>query len=174
MGSLNEEPHSRFAVVHPHSCEGDMRTHRGSPRLVGSTLALAMVTACGQATLQQGSSPSALRVTGDSPVAFNNEAGRVRGEELVRTNGSSLYEALVRARPQFLRGTGIPNPRGDVNPPSVRLNGVRLGTPEELKLVQVGVVTDVRYLRPVAAANVYGVTCDCPGGVIEVTARSKQ
>ena len=150
-----------------------MRTHRGWSRLIGSTIALAIVTACGQATLQQGSSKSALRATGESP-SFSNEAGRVRGEELVRTGGNSLYDALVRARPQFLRGTGLPNPRGEFNPPSVRLNGVRLGTPDELRLVQVGVVTDVRYLRPVAAANVYGGTCDCLGGVIEVTTRSKQ
>ena len=92
-------------------------------------------------------------------------------DELTRTGVTTLYEALERVRPDFLRGSGPTSARGETSLPSVRLNGVRAGATDILKLIQVAEVVDVRYRRPVTALTMYGSTCDCTGGVIEVTTR---
>jgi hypothetical protein len=92
-------------------------------------------------------------------------------DELARTGVTTLYDALQRVRPDFLRGSGLTNARGETSLPSVRLNGVRAGALDILKLIQVAEVVDVRYRRPVTALTMYGSTCDCIGGVIEVTTR---
>ena len=146
-----------------------MFTHRSISHLVSPILALFLM-ACNRAALQPGT--SSLRI--DSPPSVAPEAGRVRAEELIRTGGTTLYEALVRARPDYLRGAVRPNVRGETGSPSVRLNGMRVGTPDVLRLVQVAEVIDVRYWRPVTALTMYGATCDCLGGVIEVTTRRER
>lgn len=130
-----------------------MRTHRNSSRRIVALLATLTATACVSANVHQGRVPP--------PV----------GEELNRTAARTLYEALERVRPDFLRGAGPTNARGEISLPSVRLNGVSVGAPDILKLIQVAEVVDVRYRRPVTALTLYGATCDCIGGVIEVTTR---
>lgn len=153
-----------------HREDTDMLPPRSFSRFTAS-LAMLGATACASAGLQEGRSSSAIHATGDSSRSSLIEAGRVRADELGRVGVTSLYEALERVRPEFLRGPGIPNPRGEIAGPSVRLNGNRVGAPDILKLVQVAEVMDVRYRRPATALTMYGSTCDCIGGVIEVTTR---
>ena len=143
---------------------------RFSPIAVAASATL-VVAGCASTRLQEGHSSLSVRSLADSSRSSAVDAGRVRGEELGRAGVPSLYEALERLRPEFLRGPGAPNAHGEMSLPSVRLNGVRAGAPDVLKLVQVGEVLDVRYRRPATALTMYGATCDCVGGVIEVTTR---
>ena len=147
-----------------------MRPLRIPRRLVVSFTILA-ATACASSHLQEGHSSLPVRTMADSSRSSFFDAGRIRGDELNRAGVISLYEALERVRPDILRGPGSPNAHGEMSRPSVRLNGVRAGAPDVLKLVQVAEVMDVRYRRPAAALTMYGSTCDCVGGVIEVTTR---
>jgi len=143
---------------------------RRIPRLALS-LAILAATACASSNLHEGRSSLPVRAIADSSRSSFVDAGRVRGDELNRAGVISLYEALERVRPEMLRGPGSPNAHGEMSRPSVRLNGVRAGAPDVLKLVQVAEVMDVRYRRPATALTMYGSTCDCVGGIIEVTTR---
>jgi hypothetical protein len=151
-GPLHSEWHRVLASFSSYHEGVAMLTHPVSSRLIVALLAT-LTTACASANLQQG------RVA--PPV----------GEELQRTGATSLYDALQRVRPDFLRGSGPTSARGEISLPSVRLNGVRVGAPDVLRLILVAEVVDVRYRRPVTALTMYGSTCDCIGGVIEVTTR---
>ena len=143
---------------------------RRIPRLALS-LAILAATACASSNLHEGRSSLPVRAIADSSRSSFVDAGRVRGDELNRAGVISLYEALERVRPEMLRGPGSRNAHGEMSRPSVRLNGVRAGAPDVLKLVQVAEVMDVRYRRPATALTMYGSTCDCVGGIIEVTTR---
>jgi hypothetical protein len=171
MGPLRNEGHRVFAVVQLHRGGTAMLTLRVTARLIVASFATLTATACASARLKEGRVSSPIRALGDSSMSPVVDAGRVRGDELGRAGVISLYEALQRVRPEFLRGPGSPNARGEVSLPSVRLNGLRIGGPDVLKLVQVDEVLDVRYRRPATALTMYGATCDCVGGVIEVTTR---
>ena len=161
-------------------CSPSSTSHREGtamlPRLATSRLIVVLVaaltaTACVSARTPEGRSSLSLRAVSDSSHSSIVDAGRVRGDELARAGAVSVYEALERVRPDFLRGPGSPNAHGEVSLPSVRLNGVRVGAPDVLRLVQTAEVLDVRYRRPATALTMFGATCDCVGGVIEVTTR---
>ena len=82
----------------------------------------------------------------------------------------NAYEAVVRFRPEFLRGRaapGLADPAGAVA--VVYLNGVRQGAPDLLRTIPARVIVEIRYLTPAVASEQFGPYHT--GGVISVRTR---
>ena len=79
-------------------------------------------------------------------------------------------EAIMRFRPEFLRGRaapGLSDPAGAS--PTVYLNGVRQGGADMLRTIPVGAVLEIRYLTPAVGSEQFGRYHN--GGVISVRTR---
>lgn len=131
---------------------GEAAVGCGRPTRVLALL-LMMVTAC--ATGASTGSRSATVIT---------------AEELDAITVPTVYEAVERLRPQFLRSRGASSVR---NPqpmmPVVYVGGVRYGGPESLRQLRTSDVQEIRYLNASDATTRYGT--DHTGGAIVVTLR---
>ena len=91
-------------------------------------------------------------------------------DELANVDAATLFDAVNRLRPQFLRSRGVtslqdPTPRTAV----VYLDGQRVGHIEFLERMSPLGVFSVRYMSPVDASSRYGL--DHEGGAILVSTR---
>lgn len=92
----------------------------------------------------------------------------VTGDELRQTQAATVYDALARTRPQFLRARG-PNSLSDPVPQEARvyLDGVQaVDGVDALKRLRTDVIDYVRYLSASDATTRYGTGHG--GGAIEV------
>lgn len=85
--------------------------------------------------------------------------------DLLETNEETLYEAIQRLRPRWLRARGA-NFEGRTLP-QVFVDGSPRGDASVLRQIRVLDVTDVRFLSAIDAATLYG-TLAAAGGVIQV------
>ncbi len=85
--------------------------------------------------------------------------------DLLETNEETLYEAIQRLRPRWLRARGA-NLEGRTLP-QVFVDGSPRGDASVLRQIRVLDVTDVRFLSAIDAATLYG-TLAAAGGVIQV------
>ena len=85
--------------------------------------------------------------------------------DLLETSEETLYEAIQRLRPRWLRARGA-NLDGRTLP-QVFVDGSPRGDASVLRQIRVLDVTDVRFLSAIDAATVYG-TLAAAGGVIQV------
>jgi hypothetical protein len=91
-------------------------------------------------------------------------------EQLAATNTTSLYEAILKLRPEWLSSRGpisVTNAAPSV--PSVFMNGTMLGKAEYLREMRVLDVTEVRYWEAGPASARFGM--GHPRGVIEISRR---
>lgn len=82
----------------------------------------------------------------------------------------TVYDAIQRLRPEFLRSRGqvsLENPSASL--PVVYLDDIRLGGPDALRTIRVSDVHEIRYLSASDATTRYGT--GHAGGVIAVTTR---
>jgi hypothetical protein len=112
--------------------------------------------------------PSADRTTLRSSSAPAYELDAITLPELGSASVHSAYEAVARFRPDFLKPRRTSsNPNGEF--PVVYVDGRYEGGVDVLRTIPVGVVAEVRYLRPVAANHDLGRFH--AGGVISVRTR---
>lgn len=91
-------------------------------------------------------------------------------EQLTNTNSTSLYDAILKLRPDWLSTRG-PSSMTDPTPTlaSVYMNGSMLGKVDYLRQMVALDVTEVRYWDPGRASARFGM--GHPRGVIELTRR---
>jgi hypothetical protein len=90
--------------------------------------------------------------------------------EIQSAQVNDAHEAVLRFRPEFLKGRAAPglgNPQGAA--PVVYLNGVRQGGADMLRTIPARAVLDIRYLTPAVASEQFGPYYT--GGVIAVRTR---
>lgn len=108
---------------------------------------LVFATACAA-----GAGGAGTAATGDQDV--------LTAEDLAPYQGGSLYDAIDRARRQWMRSRGS-------DPVRVFLDGRELGGTGELRTIQVAAVSRAQYLEPREAQRQHGLGYS--SGVIEVT-----
>ena len=117
----------------------------------------------------RSASPSAGRTALRSSPAAASEADRIGFPELGSASIPNAYEAVAQLRPEFLRPRRTSsNPNGEL--PVVYVDGRYEGGVDVLRTIPVGVVAEVRYLRPVAANHDLGRFH--AGGAISVRTRN--
>ena len=123
-----------------------MSKRRLKPLAVAATLA---AVACGAASS-----------TPDSP-APQSSRDQITAAEILATNTSSVFDAIRRLRPTWLRPRG-----GNASPPVVYVDGVRSGDLSYLKTLRVEGVHLVRYVNSRNATTRWGT--GHASGAIEV------
>lgn len=103
--------------------------------------------------------------TGSATSASRNVLTR---EDLLQTNAPSLYDAIRRLRPRWLRPRGYTSTGQNEAVPVYR-NNVRAGGLDYLVTVQVEAVEEVRYISASDATTRWGT--GHAGGAIEVIMR---
>jgi len=91
---------------------------------------------------------------GKAPASQHNV---VTSEELVRAGDVTLYEALSKLRPAFLRSRGIiPGATTPAAPIQVYIDGMRMGETDHLRQIVAKNVQEVRFLEPQQAIARFG------------------
>lgn len=101
---------------------------------------------------------------------------KLTADEIAEVSALTAYEAVEYARPQWLRPRRLragatPSMGSDRAGPVVYLDGVRVGTPEELRRLRADAVAEMEYLSPSDATNRFGTNHDA--GAILVTTRGE-
>jgi hypothetical protein len=98
---------------------------------------------------------------------------RLTAEEIAEVSALTAYEIVEIARPQWLRPralrAGATPAMGSRVGPVVYLDGVQVGSLEELRRIRATVVAEMQYLSPSDATNRFGTNHD--QGAILVTTR---
>ena len=90
--------------------------------------------------------------------------------EMTATNLPSVYEAVQRLRPQWLRGRGSTSSmNNDPALPVIYVSGMRQGGPEALRSLRTNDVSEVRFISASDATTRWGT--GHIGGAIEVIVR---
>ncbi len=125
-------------------------------RFAGPVLALALLAAGACATTSSGGS-------GRSPSVL-------LADELQELNVDNAYQAVERARPQWLNSRASPTPANpDGAEPVVYVDGIRAGGLGELRRVRVVSIVRIEYMRANDATSRFGTNHQ--GGAILVTTR---
>src|SRR5262249_18382211 len=92
--------------------------------------------------------------------------------ELRNLRPLTTLDGVRRLRPEFIRPTVVllGNERAAVMP-SVFLNGTYAGGLDVLETIPLDAVEEIRYLRPSRAYDLWGLSCRCNGGAIQVTTK---
>lgn len=91
-------------------------------------------------------------------------------EEILQLQVVTAYQAVERARPQWLNSRASPTPTSpDGAEPVVYIDGIRAGDLGELVQIRADVVVRMEYMRPSDATSRYGTNHQ--GGAILVTTR---
>jgi len=109
--------------------------------------------------------------TPDARPAPSQDRNLLTQDELQRTAGSDLFDAIRILRPQWLRQAPTIIRQGGEGSLLVYLDGVRYGDATSLRQISISVVQEVRFLSPSEAQGRYG-TQDLHG-VIAVTTRHR-
>lgn len=101
-------------------------------------------------------------------------SNKLTADEIAEVSALTAYEAVELARRQWLRPrslrAGATSAMGsDLAGPVVYLDGVRVGTLEELRRLRADAVAEMEYLSPSDATNRFGTNHD--SGAILVTTR---
>jgi hypothetical protein len=149
-----------------------MRTRNFRPLLI----ALVSVTTTSCATVPHNAQPTNDLVASQAGLPSYSRAGdRITPADLQSVPGGSTLDAVRRLRPEFLR------PQPSVNratngkslaEPAVYVNGRFMGGIDELSMIPMNVIEEIRLMRLAQATDKWGDQCHCPGGVIHVTTRS--
>jgi len=111
--------------------------------------------------------------TGGS-TGSSSSANTLTADEIAEVGALTAYEAIELTRrrwlvPRTLRAGGTPSMGSDTGGPVVYLDGVRVGTLDELRRIRADRVSMMEYLSPSDATNRFGTNHD--SGAILVTTR---
>jgi hypothetical protein len=121
-------------------------------RTVVLAFALAISAGCSSATKGSGS-------------GAQSSSKVITQQEMASVSVQNLYEAIQRLRPDFLRARSTSAP-GPGLYPEVFVDGIRKGSPEFLRTMNVREVAEVRFLSVQDATTRYGM--NVPAGVLDV------
>jgi hypothetical protein len=98
---------------------------------------------------------------------------RLTAEEIAEVSALTAYEIVEVARPQWLRPRRLragatPSMGSDQAGPVVYMDGVRVGTLEELRRIRSDAVAEMQYLSPSDATNRFGTNHDT-GAILVIT-----
>jgi hypothetical protein len=102
-----------------------------------------------------------------APAAPIPSRDRIGAAELAQVADGTVYDAVVRLRPSFLRSRGVHRSSGDV---AVYVDGLYYGGVELLQGIPASNVREVRYLSAVDATVRYGATHGGAGAIMLYTA----
>jgi len=133
-------------------------------RLFIAAVILTTSQACGIAGFRESSDPTTA-ATPDAR-ASRGSALRISAGDLSSVPATSALDAVRRLRPEFL----TPTDRRSGRPvsPSVYQNDRYIGGVDQLELIPLAPLVEIRWLSAVEAKNVYGSYCACDNGVIAV------
>jgi hypothetical protein len=132
-----------------------------------ASLLIALTQACASSSSQM--QRSALDVSKEPEVVQSATArNAVSGADLTKTSASNLFDALRQIRPEFLRSSTRTSALSPAREISVFENERYLGGINQLSMIPLGVVVELRRLEPVEAKSVFGSNCPCDAGVIHV------
>jgi hypothetical protein len=144
-----------------------MRALRRNPRRVVMAVQLFELVLAGCASAI-GASPDltlSTDVVSDHAIAPRNTLTR---SDLAATNAVTMVDALMRLRPEFLRGSA----RGPlIGKPeiAVYLNNQYAGEPSTLNTIPLSAVKQITFLQPTEARSRFGSFCACANGAILIT-----
>lgn len=108
------------------------------------------------------------------PAAKMRQTGAARSDLLTATELRELhplttFDGVRRLRPEFIRpSVAVVGNEATRVTPSVFLNGIYAGGLDVLETIPLDAVEEIRYLRPSRAYDLWGLSCRCNGGAIEV------
>ena len=109
-------------------------------------------------------SASPIRLTSVEP---RGSSFRISTAEITQVpEGKSALDIVRRLRPEFLKASD--RRYGEAVTPSVYENDKYLGGVEQLEMIPIAPLVEIRRLSAVEAKSVYGSYCKCDGGVIVV------
>ena len=111
---------------------------------------------------------AAAELTLEAPTEQSRNVDMVTGAELEETLETTVYDALQRLRPQWLRARGVARTGGNQSV-SVFINRQRMGDVDFLRTLQPDVVREIRFYSGTEATMTFG--SDNTGGVINITRR---
>jgi hypothetical protein len=100
---------------------------------------------------------------GGAEAGGGGRGDTVTAEDLADVGNVTLFVAIQRLRPRWLRS------RGGSPLPVIFIDGIRRGGPDELRSIPANSVTGVRFLDGRAATTRFGTGFG--GGAIEITTR---
>ena len=106
----------------------------------------------------------------DSGPTTRSSSDILAASEIQTERVDDAHQAVLRFRPEFLRGRaapGLADPAGAA--PVVYLNGVRQGGADMLRTIPARAILEIRYLTPTVASEQFGPYHT--GGVIAVRTR---
>jgi len=145
-------------------------------RLAGHMAMLASVSVggCVRATAFSGaeveSRTTATGGVGTVGLAAASPANRISAAQLDGLEVTTIANAIVRLRPEWLRPAGGDVLFGD-GQPVVYVDGTFIGGTAELGRIPRERVSEVQLLTPAAAYARFGRSCQCSAGVILVLGR---
>ncbi|MEQ9568710.1 MAG: hypothetical protein RLN75_00850 [Longimicrobiales bacterium] len=100
----------------------------------------------------------------------SRSSSELLADEIAQLQVVNAFQAVERARPQWLNARASPTPTNpDGAQPVVYIDGIRAGGLEELRRVRVQVVRRIEYIRASDATTQFGTNHG--GGAILVTTR---
>ena len=143
-----------------------MRAHHQRARyrsIVGSVFTLAIV---GCATASQLPQSFSVEQTPSARSTHN----LLTNMDLVSTHAVTTVDALMRLRPEFLRGS-VRGPLIGQPEIAVYLNLSYVGDVSVLNSVPISAIREISFLHPSEAYIRFGTVCRCANGAIVVTTR---
>lgn len=153
-----------------------MRRHNAGRLLMTFTaIASVLVTSCvqrPQSALDGMRSASTIPALERAGFAVNSMASakRIARSELDSLDVNTVADAIMRLRPTWLRVDGTDPLLRDVTP-SVYVNDMFAGGPDELRLIPLERAAEVQFLTASNGFDRFGHSCQCSRGVILVITR---
>lgn len=111
-------------------------------------------------------------VNGIAVAALGRSSARhVVAADIVSIHGTSVADAVLQLRPDWLRPNSSPSHSAELIRPAVYVDETYAGGPEELRFVPLTRVVELNFLASSAARDQIGPSCRCAGGVILVRTR---
>jgi hypothetical protein len=145
---------------------------RGRARVVVALHLSVLMAAC----VSAGGSPESSRSMSMTPSDWDggslstSSSSVLTAADLARTRAWSTPEAILRLRPEFLRGSSRMPTVGQPQI-AVYLNRAYAGDVTTLSTIPLEAVRTVTFLQPAEALIRFGTICQCANGAIVVTTR---
>ena len=125
------------------------------PRLIPLVFALAAVIGCGATS------------SGMQSQEIRRSPDRITAEEMASAGVATVYDAILRLRPDWFTRAAMRNAGGHTDAIQVYYESTHYGTVESLRQLAVGGVQDVKLLNATDATTRFGVGNS--GGAILIT-----
>jgi hypothetical protein len=138
------------------------------------SLFVMVINGCVSAAVQREATDLSFDAAGTSSEESRRASvggSRLTSAQLASTDAWWTGDAVVRLRPDFLRGSarGPYTGRPEI---ALYLNGARAGDASMLNLIPLREVREIVFLHPAEARLQFGPACPCASGALLVTTRT--